>query len=330
VRRILVIALVLAALAAVAAFAYARYVAAHRAVDRLVLYGNVDIREIDLAANVEGPLQKVLVEEGDKVRQGQLLAVVEPDIYRHAVALATARVEAQRAVVARLTTGSRPEEVEQARAEVAADQAALVRAQADFERRQQLLRAGNVSQQAYDEAQAQKDEAVARLAASRQALALAEQGPRLEDREQAAAQLRGEEATLELARYRLARTQVVAPADATVLARVVEPGTILMPTTVIFTLALDDRVWVRTYVPEPDLGRLRPGMAVTIATDSRPDRPYDGYIGFISPTAEFTPKTVETPELRTQLVYRLRVFVRNPDAGLRQGMPVTITVPLGP
>ena len=155
-------------------------------------------------------------------------------------------------------------------------------------------------------------------------------GPHQEDREQAAAQLRGDEAALELARYRLARTNVTAPADATVLARVVEPGSVLLPTTVIYTLALDDRVWVRTYVPEPDLGRLKPGMDVKITTDSRPDRPYDGYVGFISPTAEFTPKTVETPELRTQLVYRLRVFVRNPDSGLRQGMPVTITIPLTP
>jgi HlyD family secretion protein len=329
-RRVLVILLALAAVAA-AALAYVRWQASHdAAADRLVLYGNVDIRQIDLAANVEGPLQKLLVEEGDKVKQGQLLAVVEPDIYRHAVALATARVDAQRAVVARLAAGSRPEEIEQARGEVAADQAALINAAAEFARREQLLRAGNVSQQAYDEAKASRDGATARLAVARQALALAVLGPRQEDREQAAAQLRGDEAALELARYRLARTNVTAPADATVLARVVEPGSILVPTTVIYTLALDDRVWVRTYVPEPDLGRLKPGMDVKITTDSRPDRPYDGYVGFISPTAEFTPKTVETPELRTQLVYRLRVFVRNPDSGLRQGMPVTIAIPLTP
>jgi HlyD family secretion protein len=329
--RRLALLLILAAALAGGVYGWQRWQAAHRgAADRLVLYGNVDIRQVDLAANVEGPLQKLLAEEGDKVRAGQLLAVVEPDIYQHLVALAEARVAAQRAVVARLDAGSRPEEIEEARAQLAADQASLVNAEADFVRREALVRAGNVSQQAYDEARALRDGARARLEAARQALALAVIGPRIEDKEQAQATLAAEQATLELARYRLARTEVKAPADATVLARVVEPGTVLLPTTVIYTLSLDNDVWVRTFVPEPDLGRLRPGLAVEVVTDSRPDRPYHGTIGFISPTAEFTPKTVETPELRTQLVYRLRVQVRDPDAGLRQGMPVTIVVPLAP
>ena len=81
---------------------------------------------------------------------------------------------------------------------------------------------------------------------------------------------------------------------------------------------------MRTYVNERDLGLIRPGMPAAVITDSAPDRPYSGHIGFISPTAEFTPKTVETRELRTDLVYRLRVVVDNPDGGLRQGMPVTV------
>jgi HlyD family secretion protein len=327
--RRLALLLIAAALVAGGIYGWQRWQAGQRGpADRLVLYGNVDIRQVDLAANVEGPLQALLVEEGDKVRAGQKLAVVEPDIYRHLVALAEARVAAQRAVVARLDAGSRPEEIEEARAQVAADQAALVNAEADFARREQLLRAGNVSQQAYDEARAARDGATARLQAARMALALSVLGPRSEDKDQAQATLAAEEATLALARYRLARTEVKAPADATVLARVVEPGTILLPTTVICTLSLDGDVWVRTFVPEPDLGRLHPGMAVEVVTDSRPGRPYHGTIGFVSPTAEFTPKTVETPELRTQLVYRLRVQVRDPDAGLRQGMPVTVIVRL--
>ena len=96
----------------------------------------------------------------------------------------------------------------------------------------------------------------------------------------------------------------------------------------VYTMALLDPVWVRTYAPEPDLGKIHPGMKAQIFTDSFPGRAYDGWIGFISPVAEFTPKTVETPELRTSLVYRLRVYVHNPDNSLRQGMPVTIRLKL--
>ena len=113
------------------------------------------------------------------------------------------------------------------------------------------------------------------------------------------------------------------------LSRIVEPGAMVSPANPIFTVSLTDKIWVRTYVSEPDLGRIRPGMAVTVFTDTDPNHPYEGWIGFISPTAEFTPKTVETTELRTQLVYRLRVFIKNPDDRLRQGMPVTVRVPLG-
>lgn len=106
--------------------------------------------------------------------------------------------------------------------------------------------------------------------------------------------------------------------------RIVEPGAVVLPQTPVYTLALSDPVWARTYVSEPDLGRIHPGMKAKVFTDSAPGKAYEGWIGYISPVAEFTPKTVETREIRTSLVYRLRVYVKNPDDGLRQGMPVVI------
>jgi HlyD family secretion protein len=121
---------------------------------------------------------------------------------------------------------------------------------------------------------------------------------------------------------------LVAPGVGTILTRAQERGAILQAGTTVFTLTLASPVWVRTYVNERDLGLVRPGMAAQVATDTAPQQPYAGHIGFISPTAEFTPKTVETRELRTDLVYRLRVVVDNPDGGLRQGMPVTVGLPL--
>ncbi len=119
-------------------------------------------------------------------------------------------------------------------------------------------------------------------------------------------------------------TEVFSPSEGTILTRVKEEGAIVNPGDSVYVLALSTPIWIRAYVHEKDLGRLYQGMKASITTDSRPDDPYRGHIGFISPTAEFTPKTVETPELRTQLVYRLRIIVKNTDKYLRQGMPVTV------
>ena len=295
----------------------------------LTLYGNVDIRQVDLAFNASGRLQELRKEEGDAVKEGETVAVMEADTYRDAVALARARLAAQRAVVDRLESGSRPEEIARDRAQVEANKAAVADAELLLKRRTELLAGGNVSRQLYDEAKNAYDSARARLDLSQQVSRLTEIGPRREDIEQARALLRSEESVVSLAERRLADTVLKAPSEGVVLSRVVEPGAMVSPANPIFTLSLTDKVWVRTYISEPDLGRIRPGMTVTIFTDTDTTRPYEGWIGFISPTAEFTPKTVETTELRTQLVYRLRVFVKTPDDRLRQGMPVTVRVPLG-
>ncbi|MDN7221285.1 efflux RND transporter periplasmic adaptor subunit, partial [Klebsiella pneumoniae] len=116
-----------------------------------------------------------------------------------------------------------------------------------------------------------------------------------------------------------------APSDGTLMTRAVEPGTMLNAGGTVLTLSLTHPVWVRAYVDEKNLGQAQPGQEVLLYTDSRPDKPYHGKIGFVSPSAEFTPKTVETPDLRTDLVYRLRIVVTDADGALRQGMPVTIS-----
>jgi len=299
------------------------------ATDQLTLYGNVDIRQVDMAFQAIGRVQELRFEEGDTVKAGETLAVLDPDTYRDLADLARARVDAQRVALQRLQTGSRPEEIARERASVEAARAAVVDTELVLKRRTELLKTGNVSRELYDEAKNAHDTARARLDVANQVSRLTEIGPRQEDIDQATALLRGQQATLSMAEQRLGDTQLKSPSNAIVLSRIVEPGAMVGPNTPVYTLALSDKVWVRTYISEPDLGRIRPGMAVKIATDTDPARPYDGWIGFVSPTAEFTPKTVETTELRTQLVYRLRVFVREPDDRLRQGMPVTVRVPLG-
>ena len=153
---------------------------------------------------------------------------------------------------------------------------------------------------------------------------LAEIGPRNEDIDAARALLAQESASIIQIERKLADSNLVAPNDGFILTRSREIGAIVQAGETVFTLTLASPVWVRTYVNERDLGLVRPGMPASVTNDTAPDRPYSAHVGFISPTAEFTPKTVETREIRTNLVYRLRVVVDNPDGGLRQGMPVTV------
>ncbi|MFN3076247.1 MAG: secretion protein HlyD [Alphaproteobacteria bacterium] len=293
----------------------------------LVLHGNVDIRQVDLAFNAEGRIAEMLVEEGDAVAKGQRLAVLEKGYHQEMGKLAQARLEAQQAQVAKLEAGSRPEEIDLARANLAEAEAQLAKATATFRRQEQLSRTSVASQQTLDDARAAMNVASARREAARHTLRLAVLGPRTEELDAARASLRSDEATVALAGRRLADTELFAPEDGVILTRIREPGGVLSSGSPVYTLALKNPVWVRAYVSEPELGRVHPGMTVRIRTDSRPDRPYAGQVGFISPTAEFTPRSVETTDLRTSLVYRLRVVVNDPDAALRQGMPVTLELP---
>lgn len=245
----------------------------------LVLYGNVDLREVDLAFNNSERISQVLVEEGDHVHPGQVLA----------------RVETTRLVP----------ETAQAAAEVEVDQANLANAKRQFERMSDLWKnsAGRaMSRQDLDNARASMDSTLARVNADSAQLALLQQ--------------------------ELKDAQLVAPATATVRSRLMEPGEMASPARAVLTLAVTDPKWVRVYVAEPDLGKLHPGAHAIVSVDSYPGRSFHGWIGYISSVAEFTPKNIETEELRTSLVYEVRVFVHDQDDVLRLGMPATIRVPL--
>ncbi len=192
-----------------------------------------------------------------------------------------------------------------------------------------MIKTGAASREERDNARTALEEAEARLKTAQEALRLAELGPRQEDIEAAFAQLRAEEASVSQAERRLADSELISPGAGEILTRARERGAIVSPGETVFTLTLSSPVWVRTYVNEIDLGRVQPDMPAFVTTDSAPGKIYNGHVGFISPTAEFTPKSVETRELRTDLVYRLRIVVDNPDGGLRQGMPVTVRFDTG-
>lgn len=324
IRRLIALTFAAALLAAGGYAAYDVWNRQQAESSNIVLYGNIDIREADLAFNAVGRIESMLVEEGDQVERGQLLATLEADIYQAEVDAAKARVGARRAALDRLLAGSRPEEIQEARANVRAIEADLDDAQATLRRTETLAEDNFAAAQKLDDDRARVGSLQARLKAAEQELSLAVQGPRDEDIAEARAQLRADEAELTLAQRRLSYAELHAKDQGVIKTRIVERGAVVLAHAPVYTIALADPVWVRTYVSEPNLGRIRPGMAAEVLSDSTPDKTYEGWIGFISPVAEFTPKSVETPEVRTSLVYRLRVYVRNPDNGLRQGMPVTV------
>lgn len=288
----------------------------------LVLYGNVDIRQVDIGFKVPGRVATLRVDEGEKVKAGEELAALDPRDFQNAVALAEARVAAQSAVVAKLKEGLRFEEIAQARALVAARRAELKNAQSTLQRANTLAARGFFPHQRHDDAIAAEQAAEANLNYALEALKVAEAGTRNQDMVAAKAQVDAERATLAQTRLNLSEALIRAPSDGIILTRVREVGSIVAAGQPIYSMALISPVWVRTYVPEPDLGRLRPGAKVSVKTDG--GRNFVGTVGFISPVAEFTPKTVETSELRTALVYRVRVIVATTAEELRQGTPVTI------
>jgi HlyD family secretion protein len=324
-RRLILLAGVLA-VAGLAAWRYESVPGEEPA--ELTLQGNIDVRQVNLSFKVGGRIDSLAVDEGDHVPAGKGVASLERRYFEDDLRLARATRDAAAAAVRRLENGSRPEEIAEARALVAERKATLTRAQEDLDRAERAFGTGATSRQELALARATRDEGQARLRSAEQALRLAELGPREEDIAQARAQLQAETARVTAAERNLADSELVAPNDGVILTRAREKGAIVQPGETVFTLTLTTPVWVRTYVNEPDLGFVQPGMMAAVTTDSAPGRPYRGHVGFISPTAEFTPKAVETRELRTDLVYRLRVIVDNPDGGLRQGMPVTVRLAL--
>lgn len=294
----------------------------------LVIYGNVDLRQIDLAFTDSGRIADVLVDEGAKVTKDEVLARLDTSRLDAQIAEAEAQAAAQEAVVKKLHNGSRPEEIEQARANVAAAAANAHNAKLTYDRLTALSATSGggpaVTQSQIDAAKAAFDAAAAQQNGAEQALALANAGARAEDVAQAEAQLAAAGAQVDLLHQQKNDAALRAPIDAVVRSRLLEPGEIATAQRPVFSLAVVDPKWVRAYVSESDLVRVRTGMTATVEVDGGHQRTFTGHVGFISPVAEFTPRTIQTEELRTSLVYEVRVLVDDPDDVLRLGMPATV------
>lgn len=298
----------------------------------LVLYGNVDIRQVALAFDGSGRVVDMTVDEGDAVQAGQLLATLDTQTLTLQAAQARAQIGVQQQNLLRLKNGARPQELAQARSSLSAAQAEAARAQKDLARLQGIANntgGRGVSAQELDRARATLQVANAQAAQQRDALRLTEIGPREEDIAAAEAQLKASEAQLALIRHQIFQGRLIAPTDGVVRSRLLEPGDMATPQKPVYALAITEPKWIRVYVSEPDLGRVKPGQAARVTTDSAPDRPIAGKVGYISSVAEFTPKSVQTEELRTSLVYEMRVIVEDQGDALRLGQPATVVLDNG-
>lgn len=238
----------------------------------ITLYGNVDVRQVDIGFRVSGQVANLFFEEGDKVSKGDLMCTLDVSPYDSKLEEAIAFAEAIR--------------VELSNAEIL------------LERRLELIDMGAVSLEDVDNARAKRDQLIANLVQAESAILVAKDN--------------------------LIYTRAYAPTEGVILTRIREPGTVVNPANPVYTLSVSSPVWIRAFVNETDLGRVYYGMPAEVFTDIKNGKRFSGKVGFISPVAEFTPKTVETAELRTDLVYRLRVYVDNPNHELVQGMPVTV------
>lgn len=244
--------------------------------NELTLYGNVDVRQVDISFRISGKVCSLKFQEGDRVKKGELMCSLEENPYDSLL--------------------------EESIAKAAAINIELENAKLRYERRMEVAPSGAISGEDLDNSLARYGTLKAALIAAEKAVLVANDN--------------------------LSYTKVFAPTDGIVLTRIREPGSVVNAATPIYTLSVVSPIWIRAFVDEPNLGLVHYGMKALVYTDIKGGKVYKGRVGFISPMAEFTPKSVQTAVLRTDLVYRLRVYIEDPDCHILQGMPVTVKLDL--
>lgn len=286
-------------------------------------YGNVDLRTVSLGFRVSGKINQLYFDEGQKVKKGEILASLEEDLYKQELKAIQAQIKMQKTQIKKLENGYRQEEIAKAKASYEKSLVNLEKSKKDFKRQEKLIKTNSISQQTFDDYKFSYENAKAEKNLAKSQLEQMQNGYRQEDIQSAYAQLEALKAQEEKANIYLNDTKLLSPNDGTILTRSQEVGAIVEQGTPIIQMALTDEYWVRSYIDEKYLGLIQANMEAKVFTDSK-EEPYDAVVSFISAQAEFTPKSVQTEELRTQLVYRMRLIIQNPDKYIRQGMPVTV------
>ena len=323
-KRAPIIVIVLAAAAAAVYFLFLRPSTAGYG---MTASGTVEATEASLGLQVAGRLESIRAREGDRVKAGDTLAVVDRTELNARRAQAEAQLNAAHALLAEMERGARPEELAQARAADSTASARLADAQRDLGRVQQMLREGAVSQEAQDKALLAVEVARSQREQAAQQLQLVTAGPRAERVTAQRAMVAQNEAQIRQVTAQLANAVVLAPFDGVVTVRHRQPGEIVAPGAAVLTISnLGDR-WVRIYIAEDRIGAVKLGEAATITTDTYRDRQYTGEVAFIASQAEFTPRNVQTEAERVKLVYAVKVRITGDTTNaLKPGMPADVTL----
>lgn len=294
------------------------------------LSGNIEVVDAELGFKLPGRVESRLVSEGDTVAAGQIVARLEHKDLLAELSMRQADVESARAILAELEAGSRPEEIAQAQAQLDLAEAERDRAEADFRREKELFNKSVAAAREFETAQAVMKTAEARVRDAGQHLRLLQLGPRQEAIEQAQARLAEARAALESAQVRISYAEIASPFTGIVLSHSIEPGEYVSAGTPVVTVGDLEHPWLRAYLDELDIARVRLGQSAEVSIDAFPAKRYQGRLSFISAEAEFTPKNVQTEKERVKLVYRVKIDVENPNQELKPGMPADAVLAVNP
>jgi HlyD family secretion protein len=292
----------------------------------LKLSGNVEVTEMNLGFKMAGRLEQRLVEEGQRVKKNDRLAILESREIGSQVAQAEAQLRESSTRLAELVAGSRPQEIEQAAAQAAQADAELQKAKIDYERAQRLYREEAISADRMEAAKKAYDVAVSQHRRGIEGLSLVREGPRKEEIRAAEMRVQQVKAALQGAQVRLEDTVLYAPVDGVILKKYSEPGETLAAGTPVLKLGDIANPWIKVYVKEERIGQVKLGQKAAVTTDSYPRKTYEGSVIYISSEAEFTPKNVQTQEERVKLVFGVKVKVTNVNDELKPGMPADVSI----
>ena len=327
-KRLIPVLIVLAAVIAAGAYLFPRLTKKSPPENQLTLSGNIEAHESLVSFKVQGRIVDLPVEEGQSVDSGTLLARLDDADYRQKVRIDEANVHVRESNLALVLAGTRKQEVKASEQTMLDAQADLQQKKLDYDRAQRLFSKDEVSAQDRDLAETARKRAEATFQAAQQRYNQAVEGSRKEDVAIARANVAEASATLGLSRVNLGYATLFAPSAGVITVRQAELGEVVVSGTPVVTLADLDHIWLRAYLAETDLGRIRWGQDATVTTDTYPGKQYRGRVSFISSTAEFTPKSVQTYKERVTLVYRIKIDIDNPNHELKPGMPADAHISL--
>ncbi len=318
VRKFLILSLIFG----IAAFLYYFFIKDRGKEEQVIrVSGNIEAQEVNIGFKISGKIASLTVQEGDWVEKGAIVGKLDDKDLRHRLELARASLRTAEARLEKLLAGSRPEEIREAEATVHQAQFDMMNRKNQYERMKALFERGVIPRETLDNIETGYKMAVAQLQRAEERYKLLKEGPRKEEIDEARAQVEQARASLRLSETQLNDTLLASPISGIVLVKSAEVGEVVNPGTTVVTLADIRKVWLKAYIPETELSRVKWGQEVIVTTDLKPQKEYKGKISFISSQAEFTPKQIQTEKERVTLVYRIKIDIPNPDKELKPGMP---------